>query len=235
MIGLVFATFAVSLVVFLLWTSAKGRSAKRQRASNARDYSHLLAEEPPLSPHEWRPLAGDDATARALLPPFVLKFLVELRALKCEIESPDATTVEGADFRVFGLRSTNPGDESHASCATCVAFGIPAECPMLSVHPDVDGMNVSSALFRMESDDFNRSFAIDCEDRRFAFGLIDAAMMEWMLAAPKHAYLAVIGSDVLIQLEHPCGEPIDYEAALGFAVGLRKRIPDIVYSEYASK
>ena len=36
---------------------------------------------------------------------------------------------------------------------------------------------------KLEYDDFNRRFHVNCKDQKFAFALLDGQMMEWLLAA----------------------------------------------------
>lgn len=134
----------------------------------------------------------------------------------------------------------NNGNKPRQFSTTCVDFTIPAACPMLMLCARLapNGAmtsGVGSSVLRTESNDFNNTYLVMCKHHRFGFSFIDAGMMEWLLAAPGLAALAVMGGDVFIELQRHRDAPIDYEGALKFAVGLRKRIPEVVSHEWAPR
>ena len=83
-----------------------------------------------------------------------------------------------------------------------------------------------------ESDDFNRRFLVRGDDRRFAYGFVDARMMQWLLDVT--ASLGVSFEASGKRLIASCGSAdVSSPAPLMVAVkGFRDRIPAMVLREY---
>ncbi len=109
-----------------------------------------------------------------------------------------------------------------------------AFCPGLQVGPE----NLLTRLkdkagFRdleLESEDFNRRFEVEANDRRFAYAFLDARMMNWLLATPKGLRFEVLGQHVMVIGDRI---PVDqwmlrHHIAQDFA----NRTPDVVRSLY---
>lgn len=75
---------------------------------------------------------------------------------------------------------------------SCALTEIAARCPHLSVGPEgflsrlADHVGLRDIEF--ESEDFNRRFQITSGDRKFAYALVDARMMEWLMATEGLSY-----------------------------------------------
>lgn len=81
-----------------------------------------------------------------------------------------------------------------------------------------------------ESGEFNRRFRVNAEDREFAFKLLDARMMEWLLAtASGHCY-EVSGSWVLAY----CGQaqPPTLATLAKALQGFVQQVPRLVWADY---
>jgi hypothetical protein len=83
-----------------------------------------------------------------------------------------------------------------------------------------------------ESEDFNREFQVQADDREFAFKLIDARMMQWMLSVGRGFGFEIRGSKVLVY----CGRmsPVELPALFGTAVAFRDHVPRLVWNEYGT-
>jgi hypothetical protein len=80
-----------------------------------------------------------------------------------------------------------------------------------------------------ESEQFNRAFNVKAQDREFAFKLVDARMMQFLLSTEGFAY-EVVGPWLLVY----CGrrKPTELVPVLGTAKGFYEQIPRLVWNEY---
>lgn len=105
-------------------------------------------------------------------------------------------------------------------------------------HVRIERENVLSRLFdklgfddvQFESEQFNRRFRVHADDRQFAYKLVDARMMEWLLAtAGGHCY-EVNGQWVLVH----CGRvpPAQLTTLLHAGKGFIEKVPRLVWADY---
>ena len=83
-----------------------------------------------------------------------------------------------------------------------------------------------------ESDDFNRLFNVRSQDREFAFKLIDARMMQWLLSTGGQFGFEVAGGKVLLYSHRLA--PTALIPIIGSAKAFHDHIPRLVWTEYAS-
>jgi hypothetical protein len=81
-----------------------------------------------------------------------------------------------------------------------------------------------------ESEDFNRTFRVKSEDREFAFKLVDARMMRWLLSIPGGFGLEVQGPKYIVY-SRKLG-PTELIPLFGTAKGFHQHIPQLVWNEY---
>ena len=85
---------------------------------------------------------------------------------------------------------------------TSAVLTIPAACPPLRLSHENTLSRLADHLvhhdIELEYDDFNRRFQVNCEERKFAFALLDGQMMQWLLEADKFQRVEVVGPWVLI-------------------------------------
>lgn len=77
-----------------------------------------------------------------------------------------------------------------------------------------------------ESDEFNRTFEVRCDDRRFASAFVDPRMMAWLLAADRRLSFATGGRWLLVSAPR---QPV--EAVPGLLASLREfhaRMPRVI-------
>lgn len=81
-----------------------------------------------------------------------------------------------------------------------------------------------------ESEEFNRTFNVKSEDRKFAFTLIDARMMQWLLYVGKTYSLETSGSELLVYRRR--SKPQEIPNLLDVADQTIDRIPRLVWEDY---
>ena len=84
-----------------------------------------------------------------------------------------------------------------------------------------------------ESEEFNRSFNVRCDDERFAHAFVDARMMEWLLAYARGCRFAVTGNQILVvTAKIPVHE---LQGRMSTAAAFVARIPRVVASLYPGR
>jgi len=81
-----------------------------------------------------------------------------------------------------------------------------------------------------ESEDFNRRFNVRCDDREFAFKLLDARMIQWLLSESGDVCVEVNGPDVLLWCKRL--KPTELAPLLYRAKGFVEKVPRLVWAEY---
>ncbi len=84
-----------------------------------------------------------------------------------------------------------------------------------------------------ESDDFNREFQVKSPDREFAFKLVDARMMQWLLSTEGTCGFEVRGSNLLVYARRL--KPAELALLFGITKGFQDRVPRLVWNEYGTK
>lgn len=108
---------------------------------------------------------------------------------------------EGTPIRCFDYRYTiGWGRSSHTFKYTCVLLKSPIPFEKLVIRPEEAGDNIGRLVgvndVQFESEDFNRQFCVQCQDKRFAFSVIHQRMMEYLM---KEDNLAIEGAgDTLV-------------------------------------
>lgn len=85
---------------------------------------------------------------------------------------------------------------------------------------------------QFESDEFNRRFRIRAEDPEFAFKLIDARMMHWMLSTDDIFGFQFYGSAILVWSRRL--RPTELFPLIGTVKELYDHIPRLVWREYTT-
>jgi hypothetical protein len=81
-----------------------------------------------------------------------------------------------------------------------------------------------------ESEEFNRRFQVQAGDRRFAYELVDARMMRWLLALERSVSFEVAGRWILAY--HGRVRPEALVPLIGAASEFRDRIPRAAWGQY---
>jgi len=153
-------------------------------------------------------------------------------------------THNGLPLQIFDYQYYVQGNRSRDYHRfTCAILTIPAACPRLRLSRE----NVITRLedhlthhdVKLEYDDFNRRFLVNCEDQKFAFALLDGQMMEWLLAADRQDSLArfdrveIVGPWVL--LAHMRIPPASWLNLGTWLDTFHSHIPALVYSTFPNK
>ncbi len=141
-------------------------------------------------------------------------------------------SVNGLPVRVFDYQHVLEHGRNAETCRYRVAlFQLPVDAPPLSVRPEHLWEAASRLLnareISFESEEFNRRYHVQCEDRRFAFDVLHPRAMQTLLDSKKGLALEMGGAFlVLYDGPLPEGAPVDLDADLELlAVGR-----DIVWS-----
>lgn len=116
----------------------------------------------------------------------------------------------------------------------CVIVPVEADCERLEIGPETFFSKLAEALsfrdLQFESEAFNDAFKVSCEDAKFANDLIDARMMQWLLANASGYAFELIGNRVLVA--GPKIDPFALTELLGVGRGFVQHVPKVVYSLY---
>jgi hypothetical protein len=85
---------------------------------------------------------------------------------------------------------------------------------------------------QFESEEFNRRFQVKSQDREFAYKLLDARMMRWLLDDAQDTRFELLGNQVLVSTDpvDPGGLSWLFDRALAF----REHVPRLVWNEYGT-
>jgi len=118
----------------------------------------------------------------------------------------------------------------------CVIALVEAACSRLVIEHENLGTRLANALtfhdIEFESEDFNKTFYVKSPDVKFANDLIDARMMDWLLAHGKGFSFEVDGTELLCSCKKI--QPMAIVPLLGTAKAFRDHIPRVVTSLYPS-
>lgn len=109
---------------------------------------------------------------------------------------------QGNQIRCFDYRYTiGSGKNSHTYFFTCALLKSPVLFQTLVIRPEGIGDKIGHFLgvhdVQFESDEFNRRYAVQCQDAKFAFDVVHARTMQFLLGATDLAIQAS-GFTVLI-------------------------------------
>jgi len=118
----------------------------------------------------------------------------------------------------------------------CAIVPVEADCVRLEIGEENFFTKLAGALSfhdqQFESEAFNETFRVRCEDPKFANDLIDARMMQWLLATGVGYGFELVGNRVLVA--GPKIDPIALTQLLGVSRGFVQHVPKVVYSLYPS-
>jgi len=117
---------------------------------------------------------------------------------------------------------------------SCAVGEVDAECPHLAVEHE----GVLSSLARhlgfhdieFESEEFNKAFKVHCDDKRFAYAMLDARMMQWLIDEGGVARYEVAGPLALCYTDRV--SPEEYENLLEVLRRFKDHVPTVVASLY---
>ena len=116
----------------------------------------------------------------------------------------------------------------------CAIVPIGAACPQLSIGHETFFTRIAGALsfhdIQFENEAFNRAFNVRGNDQKFANDLVDARMMQWLLAHMADYGIEVVGNRVLVA--GPKIAPTELVQLIGTAKAFVDHVPKVVFSLY---
>jgi hypothetical protein len=85
---------------------------------------------------------------------------------------------------------------------------------------------------QFESEDFNRRFQIKAADREFAYKLVDARMMRWLLEGNEEERFELVGNQLLVAGDRR--GPGELSWLFDRALAFREHVPRLVWNEYGT-
>ncbi len=144
-------------------------------------------------------------------------------------------SVKAADYWYYTESTDSEGHTSRSYHRFSIVLAdLPATLPRVSIEKENLLTRLADALsfhdLDFESEGFNRQFQIRATDREFAYKLIDARMMRWLLSTRGSFGFEVNGPTLLVW----CGRlrPTGLVPLFGSAALFRDHIPRLVWNEY---
>ena len=117
---------------------------------------------------------------------------------------------------------------------TCAVLTIPAACPPLQLtHENLMtrlGDHLGHHDVKLEYDDFNRRFLVNCEEQKFAFTLLDGQMMQWLLDTDRIDHFEIVGPFVLVAM--PRLDPSRWLDLGNWLDDFHKHIPPLLFTAF---
>lgn len=144
------------------------------------------------------------------------------------------------DYTYYSESTNSKGRTSrHYSTRTVVALELPQSFPGIVIKPDTAFREffefIAGADIDFESDDFNKRFYVWADDRKFAYAVVTAPMMDFLLrarAAARDLALQIVGRRAIFFRERTLGAQ-GVRHLLQFADDFLEHIPDYVKKDYA--
>jgi hypothetical protein len=148
---------------------------------------------------------------------------------------------QGLDVRAFDFWYYEESTDSEGRTSRsyyrfdCAIVPIDAACPALTINHETFLTRIAGALsfhdIEFEDDAFNKAFNVRGNDRKFANDLIDARMMQWLLAHAQDDAIEVVGNRVLVACKKI--DPVELVGLIGTAKAFLEHVPRVVFSLYA--
>jgi hypothetical protein len=144
-------------------------------------------------------------------------------------------THNGLPLRIFDYQYvTGEGRSRQVHRNTCAILTVPAACPVLRLTHENALTRLADHFehhdVKLEYDDFNLRFQVSCEHQKFAFSLLDAQMMEWLLTSDSFDRVEIVGPWVLLVRTRL--EPARWLSLGNWLTAFHQHIPEVVYSAY---
>lgn len=143
------------------------------------------------------------------------------------------------DYTYYSESTNSKGHTSrHYHTRTVVALELPQSFPGLVIKPDTAFREffefIAGADIDFESDEFNKRFYVWADERKFAYAVVTAPMMDFLLrarAAARDLALQIVGRRAIFFRERTLGAQ-GVQHLLQFAADFLEKIPDYVKKDY---
>lgn len=141
----------------------------------------------------------------------------------------------GRKIRLFDYSYVvSDGKNSQTYTFSAALVQLPFDGDHLTLAPEGFGSwlagHFGHADLQFEYDEFNRAFHVRCPDQRFAFAVLDGAMMQWLVDADRPVQLEVGGPLVLVLFKRM--PPAEWNGMLSWVDGFAAHVPEVVSSLY---
>ena len=145
-----------------------------------------------------------------------------------------AGRVDGRSVLAFDYQyTTGSGKNSHTYYFQATVFGTPIEAPRLSLRKenllDTLASWVGHDDLDFESEEFSKRYFVKCEDRKFAYDIFHARLIEYLLACGEAPAMEMTGP--LLLLHDKQGGPEQVRRLLAIGGEILRSIPDYVLHE----
>jgi hypothetical protein len=142
-----------------------------------------------------------------------------------------------ADYWYYTESSDGKGNRSRSYHYFSILIAdIEANIPYISISKESILTRMADHLgfedIQFESDDFNREFRVKSQDREFAFQMIDARMMQWLLTTEGAFGFEMRGPNVLVYCHRR--RPTELVPLFGTAKLFNEHVPRLVWTEYGT-
>jgi hypothetical protein len=159
--------------------------------------------------------------------------------LQSDADRP-AVPAEIFDYTYYTESTDSKGRTSrHYYTRTVLALELPEEFPGITIKPDSALREffefIGGGDIDFESNEFNKRFYVWSDDRKFAYDIVHARMMEFLLRtreAIRDLHLQIVGHRAIIFRERTV-DADGVEQLLQFAADFHQRIPDYVKKDHA--
>lgn len=136
---------------------------------------------------------------------------------------------------VHRTRDGNGHVSEHHERFTCALGELPGtRLPHIRLRPESLGSRLRDTVgfedIQFESDRFNRSWDVRSEDRRAAYAVVDAGVMQWLLMTDGRFEFEITGGEVLLVADQ--AEPREFLVLHRAVQQFRDRIPDVAAELY---
>lgn len=145
--------------------------------------------------------------------------------------------IKEADYWYYTESTDSKGHRSKSyKHFSVVIIDVEATLPPVSIQKENVFTRMADHLgFRdleFESEEFNRRFQVKGTDRQFAYKLVDARMIRWLLGTEGDVGFESSGSALLAFSRRR--KPTELVELLGMAGTFRRHVPRLVWSEYGT-
>jgi len=145
------------------------------------------------------------------------------------------TAMQAFDYWYYTETTDSKGRRSRSYRRfSCALVEVPAAFPHLEIAREglftrlADHVGLEDIEF--ESPEFNRRYNVKAKDRKFAYELLDARMLEWLVGFDQGLAFEVMGNRVLAYVSR--AKPSGLLGLIGTAVMFRDHIPNVAWGLY---
>ena len=147
----------------------------------------------------------------------------------------DSTVVKAFDHWYYDVVSNGKTTRREYHRFSCVVIESANQFPWLAVRPESGWAPLRDLVgfrdLQLESDEFNRAFAVRTDDARFAVAVLDARLQSWLLQPARSAVWFELRGPLALVIAERLDPPL-VGGLIDRAVDIRSRIPAVVTELY---